>query len=198
MKDVGKRIKFIRENMNMSQERLANLTSYTSRSTIARIENGEIDIPMSKLSELANVLKVTPAYLMGWEDLEGNIITDCYREIFSKNLRDIMDEKNVSQIDLVNDLGLDKSTVSTWVNGSRLPRMDKVDMLAKYLGVKRSNLMEDKSSAEASTNSAESHLLDMFRELNLDGQEDVLEYVRKLMYVPEYKKRNQLEEMAEA
>lgn len=51
-----------------------------------------------------------------------------------------------SQIDLINDLGFNKSAVSTWCNGTRLPRMDKVDALAKYFGINRSDLIEDHAS----------------------------------------------------
>ena len=68
-----------------------------------------------------------------------------YQKIFSNNLKHYMNINNKSQIDLINDLGFNKSAVSTWVNGTRLPRMDKVNMLAEYFGCKRSDLIEDKS-----------------------------------------------------
>ena len=68
---------------------------------------------------------------------------EIYQKIFSKNLKYLMELNGKSQIDLINDLGFDKSTVSTWCNGTRLPRMDKVDTLAKYFHVKRSELIED-------------------------------------------------------
>lgn len=67
-----------------------------------------------------------------------------YQKIFSKNLRYYMEKNNKSQIDIINDLGFNKSAVSTWYNGTRLPRMDKVDALAKYFGINRSDLIEDK------------------------------------------------------
>ena len=68
-----------------------------------------------------------------------------YQKIFSKNLRFYMEKNNKSQIDIINDLGFNKSSVSTWYNGTRLPRMDKVDALAKYFGINRSDLIEDKT-----------------------------------------------------
>lgn len=72
-----------------------------------------------------------------------------YMEIFSKNLRYYMDLNGKNQTDLINDLGFNRSAVSTWVNGTRLPRMDKVDALAKYFGVKRSDLIEEKNHDES-------------------------------------------------
>ena len=72
---------------------------------------------------------------------------DVYKKIFSKNLRHYMARAGKSQIDIINDLGINKSSISTWVNGTRLPRMDKVELLARYLGIKRSDLIEDKRGA---------------------------------------------------
>lgn len=69
---------------------------------------------------------------------------DVYKRIFSSNLRYYMDLNHKSQADIINDLGYDKSAVSTWCNGTRLPRMDKVDALAKYLGIYRSDLIEER------------------------------------------------------
>ena len=74
---------------------------------------------------------------------------ETYRKIFSKNLNYYMNINQKMQTDLVNDLGFNKSAVSTWCDGTRLPRMDKVDALAKYFGIKRSDLIEDKKEATA-------------------------------------------------
>ncbi len=71
---------------------------------------------------------------------------DSYQKIFSKNLNYYMALNDKSQTDLVNDLGFNKSAVSTWCNGTRLPRMDKVEILAKYFNINRSDLIEEKKS----------------------------------------------------
>lgn len=73
---------------------------------------------------------------------------ELYKKIFSSNLRKYMSLNNKTQVDLINDLGFNKSAVSTWCNGTRLPRMDKGDALAKYFGIRRSDLIEDKSESK--------------------------------------------------
>ena len=73
---------------------------------------------------------------------------ELYKKIFSSNLRKYMSLNNKTQVDLINDLGFNKSAVSTWCNGTRLPRMAKVDPLAKYFGIRRSDLIEDKSESK--------------------------------------------------
>lgn len=72
------------------------------------------------------------------------MIDDQYKKIFSKNLRYYMALHNKEQIDIINDLGFNKSAVSTWCNGTRLPRMDKVEKLAQYFNINRSDLIEEK------------------------------------------------------
>lgn len=49
----------------------------------------------------------------------NNIMSeDKYKQIFSQNLRYYMSLNNKEQIDLINDLGFNKSAVSTWCNGT--------------------------------------------------------------------------------
>ena len=70
---------------------------------------------------------------------------DTYKKIFSKKLRYYMELNNKTQMDLMNDLGLISSTVSSWYNGQKMPRMGKIQMLADYFGINKSDLIEDKS-----------------------------------------------------
>ena len=54
-----------REELGLTQTELAHLVGYKSKSAIARIENGGIDIPASKILALANALNTTPWDLIG-------------------------------------------------------------------------------------------------------------------------------------
>lgn len=76
------------------------------------------------------------------------MIEDQYKKIFSKNLKYYMSLYDKEQIDLINDLGFNKSAVSTWCNGTRLPRMDKVEKLAQYFNINRSDLIEEKNISQ--------------------------------------------------
>lgn len=70
MSKVGKNIALIRKRLGMTQEELAKKMGYKSKSTINKIELGINDIPQSKIIQFADLLGVSPAYLMGWEDVE--------------------------------------------------------------------------------------------------------------------------------
>lgn len=66
------------------------------------------------------------------------------KQIFAKNLRRLMDISGKNQMDLMNDLGLSSSTVSSWCTGQKFPRMGKIQMLADYFNVMKSDLIENK------------------------------------------------------
>lgn len=66
------------------------------------------------------------------------------KEIFAKNLNYWMNNRNKTQMDLMNDLDLSSSTVSDWCNAKKYPRMGTVQMLADYLEILKSDLIEDK------------------------------------------------------
>lgn len=66
--------------------------------------------------------------------------------LFAKNLNHYLQANDRTQLDLANHLGVSTSAVSAWCRGVKIPRMDKVDAMCKYFGIKRSDLMEDKSS----------------------------------------------------
>ena len=65
MYDLYRNIKKIREAKGMSQEELARKTGYTSRSSIAKIENGRVDLSQTKILLFAQALGVTPTELLG-------------------------------------------------------------------------------------------------------------------------------------
>lgn len=72
---------------------------------------------------------------------------DIYKKIFSKNLNYYMQKFGKTQTDMISDLNINKSAISTWCNGTRLPRMDKVQMLADYFKIEKSDLLEEKSES---------------------------------------------------
>ena len=68
-----------------------------------------------------------------------------YGIIFSKNLSYYMNKYDITQAVLAKKIGVSPATISNWCNGIKLPRMDKVDALANYFGIRRSDLMVEKN-----------------------------------------------------
>lgn len=71
---IGNRVREMRKKKGLTQDELASMLGYKSKSSVAHIENGR-DIPRSMVAKLAQLLDTTPGYLMGWEDKQW-IMTD--------------------------------------------------------------------------------------------------------------------------
>ena len=101
---LGEKVKLKREELNLSQEELAEKMNYKSKTSIHKIEVGITDLPLSKVKELAAVLKTTPAYLMGWEEdksqeKENNIIS----QLTDEELAKLEKFKNMSTVMFMNE-----------------------------------------------------------------------------------------------
>ncbi|EGN66655.1 putative toxin-antitoxin system, antitoxin component, Xre family [Fusobacterium animalis 11_3_2] len=98
---LGEKVKLKREELNLSQEELAEKMNYKSKTSIHKIEVGITDLPLSKVKELAAVLKTTPAYLMGWENKkeENNI----FSQLTEDELAKLEKFKNMSTVMFMNE-----------------------------------------------------------------------------------------------
>ena len=65
------------------------------------------------------------------------------RKIFSENLTNLLQRCGKTQLQLANSLDVSKSTVSSWCSGIKMPRMGKIDEIAAWLSVSRSELIEE-------------------------------------------------------
>jgi transcriptional regulator with XRE-family HTH domain len=80
-KEIGNRVRLLREELRMSQDELATRLGYKSRSSINKIELGQRNLTQSKIKALADALDTTPAYIMGWTDPLGVVDPDQLAEI---------------------------------------------------------------------------------------------------------------------
>lgn len=67
------------------------------------------------------------------------------KNTFATNLKRYMALHEKSRKDLADALGISYYTVTDWVKGKKYPRMDKVEMLANYFGILKSDLIEEKT-----------------------------------------------------
>lgn len=75
---IGEKIRHRRLELGWSQRELAAKMEYSNHSTIGRIESGSVDIPQSKIVKFSEVLGVSIAYLMNWEEVQkkNDTLTD--------------------------------------------------------------------------------------------------------------------------
>ena len=67
---VATRIKDRRNELGWSQRELASKMGYSSNTTITKIEQGTVDVSQDRLEQFAQVLGVSVAYLIGYEQIQ--------------------------------------------------------------------------------------------------------------------------------
>ena len=65
------------------------------------------------------------------------------KEVFAKNLRFYLKKEGRTQRELCEAIGVSKSTLNDWVMAKKYPRIDKIELLAHYFRVLKSDLIED-------------------------------------------------------
>lgn len=73
-----------------------------------------------------------------------------YAQVIARNLKRIAYEHEKTQAQIAQDLGIHKATISAWMNGTRTPKMSKIDMLCRYFGCTRADIMEPDGSRHVS------------------------------------------------
>lgn len=64
------------------------------------------------------------------------------KEVLANNLKYYMNKHNVTRNDLVDDLNIAYMTISDWINAKTYPRIDKIELLAHYFQIEKSDLIE--------------------------------------------------------
>ena len=73
---------------------------------------------------------------------------DKLRNTFVSNLKSLMGIRGYTQSDLMRHMKVSSATASDWVNGRKMPRADKLQSIANWLGVQISDLIEDKPETD--------------------------------------------------
>ena len=87
------------------------------------------------------------------------------KEVFAKNLRMYMDRNGKSQREIAEIVGVSAPTVHDWLKANKYPRIDKIDILADYFGILKSDLIEDKPEDKEKSTAQSDGLTDNQREL---------------------------------
>ena len=70
------------------------------------------------------------------------------KEIFAKNLKYYMKYYEKDRNDICDDLDIPYTTFTDWYNAVTYPRIDKIEMLANYFNIQKSDLIENKYKSE--------------------------------------------------
>ena len=120
------------------------------------------------------------------------------KEIFANNLSFYMEQKGVDRNTLCADLDLKYTTVRDWLKGITYPRIGKIELLANYFNINKSDLIENKNSTAQPSDSLLEEITNTARKLNTDNKKIVLRMSEDLLDEQEKRRKAKINEASEA
>ena len=96
------------------------------------------------------------------------------KQIMANNIRAHLDSLGLNAKEFSNRLDFKYSTVLDWLNAKTYPRIDKIEKMANYFGVEKSDLVEEKSN-----NDLPNKINSIVKQLNTNRQQNVVAYSSK-------------------
>ena len=108
--------------------------------------------------------------------------TDKHKQIMAANIIRYRDAKGVTNQQLCADLGFKYTTYIDWINAVTYPRIGKVEAMANYFGIKKSDLVEEKEPAEDDgLSEGRKALIDFVKKVPEDKAEMMLQVMRTIL-----------------
>ena len=119
------------------------------------------------------------------------------KEIFANNLSFYMEQKGVDRNTLCADLDLKYTTVRDWLKGITYPRIGKIELLANYFNINKSDLIENKISTAQPSDSLLEEITNTARKLNTDNKKIVLRTSEDLLKEQKNEEETKINEVSE-
>jgi transcriptional regulator with XRE-family HTH domain len=91
------------------------------------------------------------------------------KDVFAKNLIYYIEKSGKSRKELAEIWGFPYSTVSEWTKAKKYPRIDKIEIMANYFGILKSDLIEDKPKAHKEMQKKNDIMTDIVLRMNNDS-----------------------------
>ena len=109
------------------------------------------------------------------------------KEVFARNLKFYMNKSGMNQKEMAQIVGVSAPAFCEWLNAKKYPRIDKIEILANYFGILKSDLIEDKSAkkenlpTEETLNDREKVLLELFRQVPEHDQQMLVDMIEAVL-----------------
>lgn len=103
------------------------------------------------------------------------------KQIMAKNIQYYMNQRGKTRQEMCEALGVKYTTFTDWVKGNAYPRIDKIELMANYFGISKSDLVEER------TTSSIPKIMEYFNSLNDLGKHEAEKRVEELTYIPQYR-----------
>ena len=92
------------------------------------------------------------------------------KDVFAKNLRYYMEKSGKNQKEMAAIIGVSAPTFNEWLKGKKFPRIDKVEKIAQYFGILKSDLIEEKTKEHREMQQKNSTLADLTVRMRTDNE----------------------------
>ena len=100
------------------------------------------------------------------------------KQIMAENILYYMNQHEKNRNDLCRDLGFKYTTVTGWITAEKYPRIDKIELMANYFGVSKSDLVEKRKPANIDGFSTED--LELLKSLSKADLDIILSVARQM------------------
>lgn len=118
------------------------------------------------------------------------------KEVFAANLLRYMEKFDKNQKEIAEIAGVSAPTVNDWVKAKKYPRIDKIEILANYFHILKSDLIEEKSEEYRKMQEKNDIIADVIIRLKMDS--DFLCVVEKLNAITDKEQLQSVERMLSA
>lgn len=98
------------------------------------------------------------------------------KETMANNLNRLLYSKRLNPHQFADIMGFKYTTVMNWIKANSYPRIDKIELMARYFNVDKSDLVEEYNPIKEKQSSTKSILDRVFAKLNAERQEKVVSY----------------------
>ena len=103
------------------------------------------------------------------------------KQIMAENIQYYMKLKGKTRQQVCNSIGVKYTTFTDWVKGNAYPRIDRIELMADYFGISKSDLVEEKYIS-----SKFPKIIDYYNQLNDFGKREATKRVEELTNLPQY------------
>ena len=100
------------------------------------------------------------------------------KETMSFNLKRLLDSKRMNPHQFADTMGFKYTTVMNWIKANSYPRIDKIELMARYFGVDKSDLVEEYNPQKEKQSTTKQILDRVFAKLESERQEKVVSYAK--------------------
>ena len=112
--------------------------------------------------------------------------TEENKKIMARNIKKYMDSRGITNQQLCDDLGFKYTTFMDWIKAVTYPRIGKIEAMADYFGILKSDLIEDKSDTvkpaeDDGLTESQRVLIDFAKTLSEDQADKVLQLMKSIV-----------------